>query len=135
MKNRGKINAYKRKRYHTDPTYRLKKLIRKAVRRLHSKSKKTSILLGCTWEYFNQWIKSQMSDTMTFDTIHIDHMIPLASFDLTKPEEQRKVSHYTNLQPLTPYENMSKGNRIVYDMRWNGQQWEIKHDGVYVPRD
>ena len=76
-----------------------------------------------------------MTDTMTFDTIHIDHMMPLASFDLTKPEEQRKACHYTNLQPMLPSENMSKGSQIVHDMRWNGKQWEINRSGTYLPRD
>ena len=76
-----------------------------------------------------------MTDTMALDTIHIDHMMPLASFDLTKPEEQRKACHYTNLQPMLPSENLSKGSKIIYDMRWNGQQWEINRSGIYEPRD
>ena len=32
-----------------------------------------------------------------------------ASFDLTKPEEQKKCFHYINLQPLWAFDNMSKG--------------------------
>ena len=76
-----------------------------------------------------------MTDTMAFDAIHIDHMMPLASFDLTKPEEQRKACHYTNLQPMLPSENISKGSKIIYDMRWNGQQWEINRSGIWELRD
>ena len=78
-----------RKRYKEDPEYRIKILIRSACsdkRRMRSKSNTSNKLTGCTWEYLKQWIESQMTDTMAFNTIHIDHMIPLASFDLSKPE-------------------------------------------------
>jgi hypothetical protein len=42
---------------------------------------------------------------------HIDHILPCASFDLTKEEEQRKCFHYTNLQPLWAKDNMIKGSK------------------------
>lgn len=43
---------------------------------------------------------------------HIDHIKPLCSFDLTNSEELKQASHYTNLQWLTPQENLSKGGRF-----------------------
>jgi len=131
-----KRREYENQRYKDDETYRLIKKIRSRTREcIHTKSASTQKLTGCTWKYFKQWIESQMTDTMQLDTIHIDHMMPLKSFDLTKPEEQRKACHYTNLQPMLPSENMSKGSKIVYDMKWNGQQWEINRSGAYLPRD
>ena len=39
----------------------------------------------------------------------IDHIIPCKTFDMSDPEQQRKCFHYTNLQPLWQYENLSKG--------------------------
>lgn len=137
-KNRKRISEKEKERYHNDKTFRLKIILRRRLRLViegKNKSASTQTLTGCTWEYLKQWIESQMTDTMTFDTIHIDHMMPLASFDLTKPEEQRKACHYTNLQPMLPSENMSKGSQIVHDMRWNGKQWEINRSGTYLPRD
>ncbi len=42
---------------------------------------------------------------------HIDHIKPCASFDLSKPEQQKLCFNYTNLQPLWAEENMKKGGR------------------------
>jgi hypothetical protein len=44
---------------------------------------------------------------------HIDHIVPCASFDLTDPEQQKECFHYTNLQPLWAFDNMSKGSNII----------------------
>jgi hypothetical protein len=48
---------------------------------------------------------------------HIDHIIPIASFDLTQKSEQEKCFHYTNLQPLWAEENLSKQDKIPWQER------------------
>jgi len=45
--------------------------------------------------------------------IHIDHIIPCKSFDLSDPKQQVKCFHYTNLQPLWSYENLFKAAKIL----------------------
>jgi hypothetical protein len=75
-------------------------------------------LLGCPVEQFKSHLEKLWQSNMTWenhgiDGWHIDHIIPCASFDLSKIEEQKKCFHYTNLQPLWGRENQSKGKKIT----------------------
>ena len=69
--------------------------------------------MGCTIPYLKKYLESQFNEGMTWENHgengwHIDHIKPCAAFDLTKPEEQKKCFHYTNLQPLWGNENHEK---------------------------
>ena len=44
----------------------------------------------------------------------IDHIKPIASFDLSNEEELYKVFHYTNTQPLEATENRLKSDNLLY---------------------
>jgi hypothetical protein len=74
--------------------------------------------LGCSIEYLKKYIESKFKDGMTWKNWtntgwHIDHIKPISSFNLNNKEELLKAVHYTNLQPLWAYENLSKGNKII----------------------
>ncbi len=123
LKNKEKIkitaNAYYKNRRKTDMGWRLlvnvRTRVNHALKGKYKKSKRTRDLLGCTVEELKKYIESKFKLGMSWEKrhlIHIDHIIPCSSFDLTKPSEQRKCFHYTNLQPLWASENLSKGNRI-----------------------
>lgn len=91
---------------------RLSKRIWDAVKGNY-KSKSTLKLLGCSVEELKNHLKKQFKKGMTWDNYgfygwHIDHIIPCCKFDLSKPKEQAKCFHYTNLQPLWAEENWSK---------------------------
>jgi len=73
--------------------------------------------LGCTITELKQYLESKFQEGMTWDNHgfygwHIDHIIPLASFDLTDREQFLKACHYTNLQPLWAKDNLKKGDKI-----------------------
>jgi len=65
-------------------------------------------------DFLKQYLKKQFRPGMTWDNYgkwHIDHIIPCCKFDLSKPKEQQKCFHYTNLQPLWAEENRKKGRK------------------------
>ena len=55
-----------------------------------------------------------MTDTMSFDIIHIDHMLPLASFDLTKPEEHTCERLYQYLNEYILLSTYSPGYYVFF---------------------
>jgi len=120
--NRHKDRAYNAKRRATDPQFviagRLRNRLRQALWYYRvEKYNSTFSVLGCTIEFFIGYIEAQFKDGMTWDTIHVDHIRPLKSFDLTDPEQQRRAFHYSNLQPLFKADNLKKGARLANELR------------------
>ena len=114
---------YKNNRLKTDPIFRMRENMRRRLTTFFKssntkKTNKTAVYVGCTNECFVAHLIKQFKEGMTLESYgyrgwHIDHIIPLAS---AKSEEDiKKLCHYTNLQPLWWWENLSKGNK--YDKR------------------
>lgn len=79
--------------------------------------------LGCSIEEFKNYLEQKFykhietGEIMSWDNYglkgwHIDHIIPLVSFDLTDREQFLKACHHTNLQPLWAEDNLRKGFRV-----------------------
>lgn len=73
--------------------------------------------LGCSIEELKIHLQAKFYGDMTWDNYGsywvIDHIIPLAAFDLTDREQFLKAAHYTNLQPLTEEHNQIKLDKVM----------------------
>lgn len=114
------IAEKRRKRLKEDSLFRLKVNVRKFInhsfrRKRVSKQDKTEAILGCTFEFFRDYMASKFKEGMSFDNYgkwQIDHIMPLST---AKDEKDvLKLCHYTNLQPLWDYENREKSNKLGY---------------------
>ncbi len=118
---------YRRKRCIADPGFRLGNILRNristelkrgGVRRDYD-SDKLIDLIGCSIKRAVAHIEQQWKPEMEWCNHakfgwHIDHIIPAASFDLTDPKQVKECFHYTNLQPLWWYDNLSKGTKMFW---------------------
>ena len=121
IRSRKKIAQYVRERRQKDIRFKIVVNLRHRANmalRGTVKSKRTMELLGTSidnfWSHLESKFKPGMSRNNYGKRWHIDHIIPCASFDLTKPEEQFKCFHYTNLQPLWAKENLKKGAKLEW---------------------
>lgn len=107
----------KKIRYHKDINFRLRECLGARIRqslKYGFKSKSTLKLIGCSIKQLRNYLQSKFKNNMSWSNYgkwHIDHIRPCCSFDLSKPSQQRKCFHYTNLQPLWALENLRKGKK------------------------
>jgi len=119
---RSKTNAAKRERLKNDINFRIRTILSSHFAKMVKNSKtikckRTLEILGCSLDYFKQYLESQFKEGMTWENHklkgwHMDHIKPCASFDLTDPKQQEECFHYTNIQPLWWYENLAKRDKI-----------------------
>ena len=111
---------YNKNRYHTDESYRIQCLLRTRLHNAlnnqsaHTVHVPTLELIGCTIAFLRCWLeytkKFYVPQEYT-DTLHIDHFIPISSFNLNDPEQQKQSMHWSNLRYLTAEENHIKSNK------------------------
>lgn len=87
------------------PNIRIANAMRRHLKRC-IQTKTTSEEIGCGWVELIQHLENQFTEGMSWKNWgvkgwHIDHI---------KPISKGGTNHYTNLQPLWWYDNLSKGN-------------------------
>lgn len=118
-KNRERLTEYFRQKFASDPAYRLGVNLRSrlnvAVRNGYRAGSAVRDL-GCSIEEFKAYIEGLFLPGMSWDNWgewHLDHIEPLASFDLSDREQFLAACHFTNLQPLWAADNIRKGARSL----------------------
>jgi len=119
-RQRAEVRARHVERLATDPQYRLARGLRRQLsdalkRRGARKFGRTFELVGCSPAELRAYLEARFLPGMTWENRrawHIDHILPLASFDLTRPKEQRRAFHFTNLQPLWGRDNLRKSDLL-----------------------
>ncbi|MCI0559257.1 MAG: helix-turn-helix domain-containing protein [Nitrososphaera sp.] len=113
--SRAKARTAQQKWDQNDIQFRLRENLRRrlhqAIRNQH-KSGSTVKDLGCSISVMKQHLEDQFQPGMTWANYgqwHIDHIQPLASFNLEDRQQFLQANHYTNLQPLWAEDNWSKG--------------------------
>jgi len=120
--NKKKRNTRERFRQKTDIQCRLSSNLRKrTVKAIKIDQKSGSAVkdLGCSILEFKDYIESLFEPGMTWnnwgrgkDKWHLDHILPLRSFDLSNREEFLIAANYKNIQPLWETDNLCKGEKV-----------------------
>jgi hypothetical protein len=120
-KNRKQISEREKNRAERDINFRLKRNLRSRIRSaLKNEQKFGSAIqdLGCTIEFFKNYLEKQFQSGMTWDNYGfginkwtIDHIKPLSQYNLSNIEEFKQATHYTNLKPMWYLDNIKKGSK------------------------
>lgn len=117
-KDMQRASAKNSQRRNTDTNYAARRrfvgLLSSLVRK--AKSSYLEEYLGCSVVEFRAHLESKFKPGMTWENYgrtgwHIDHIVSLSGFDLTKEANVKIALHFTNTQPLWGTENRSKGVR------------------------
>ena len=135
ISQRESQKKYLYKRYHLDPTFKLRSVLRSRLRKWVkskgiSKPSITMELVGTNKEYLRNYLEKlfynnpRTGEQMTWgnhgiqkrlgtERWHIDHIKPFDAIDSNSVKQIYEVMNYKNLQPMWAKENMKKGNKII----------------------
>jgi uncharacterized Zn finger protein (UPF0148 family) len=115
------MKVYMKTRKETDPFFKFTQNLRSRISNSlkhqgYSKKSKACQILGAdfntTWEHLKcTWLTNYGTELQDTDHYHIDHVIPISS--AMSEEHALQLNHYTNLQLLTPEDNMKKGDSLT----------------------
>lgn len=73
--------------------------------------------MNCDTETLKAWLEFQFDDTMNWNNLgaywEVDHILPIAQFELDKEDDRTICFNWTNLQPLAKNENKWKSDKIL----------------------
>ena len=99
----------------------IRHLINQSFRRKGIQKKgKTEEIVGCDFQAFNEYLLQTYRDNYGeewdgVEHVHVDHIVPLATAKTEK--EVIELCHYTNLQLLKGKDNLSKGDKLDWNLK------------------
>lgn len=115
--SRAYHREYHRTRYASDLNFRLANCLRARLRKALKRNWKSGSAvrdLGCSIESLKSWLMYQFQPGMTWENYgewEIDHVKPLASFDLTDRTQLLEACNWFNLQPMWANDNLQKRDK------------------------
>jgi hypothetical protein len=119
-KNKNKFNElqkkYKFKIYHSDSRARITTILRARLYKAIKYGRRSKGDNGIDSNSVIAWLewlhKNGHAPDFRKKDIHLDHVIPMKAFDLTKPNAIKSANNWRNLFPLNAKENHSKCDKI-----------------------
>lgn len=98
--------------------YKMGDLIRGALNR-NGTSAKFEDFAGYSTGQLKAHLEAQFTKDMNWEKfrlgeIHIDHIVPISSFNLSDPDELKSAWAITNLRPLWAKDNLMKSSKRIY---------------------
>jgi len=120
-KRRAYIRSYRKERKESDPKYKIFEALRKRLNScLKKKTNSSKELLGCEINHYIKWIEFTMKEGMNWKNHgtywHIDHIIPINSYDIENPDEAKKAFNWKNTWALEAKVNLSKSVTIIPEL-------------------
>lgn len=113
--NRDKINKRRRERRKNNDQERIADNLRKSIRRIISSQGIKKTWKGEITKELSQEIFDKLGPRPN-ESYHLDHIIPISVFDLTKKEHRILANSPDNLRWLEGEENLEKSNLILLEL-------------------
>ena len=122
--NEEKVKQLNRARYYRYTDKRIINAMRQRISKCLGSRKLYEEIVGCTDEFLLQWFLFNLTlDTqngmegMILDNFgsvwHIDHVVPVSTFDLEDQDQVKECFHWKNTRPMLAQENRLKFNKIL----------------------
>lgn len=81
----------------------------------YRKTSRSQEILGCSYDFFKEWIEAQFTEQMGWDnreTWHLDHYIPCAL--ARSKEELIALNRWSNIRPFASLNNLLKNDTVPF---------------------
>ena len=77
-----------------------------------TKAAGTMALVGCTKDQLIDHLRERLPNGLDLKEASVDHIFPMTLYDASNDHEQKKMMHFSNLQPMSKEQNSAKNNRL-----------------------